>query len=328
MIVEKLSSFVIIRRIKMEPKISFWQWIIQLFFGPQNTNTTTTKAPDVPETITSTTTDTTTTKSNSENTQKRSLHIGINNYPGVQNDLRGCVNDANNWAQLLRNQYDFNKVEIVLDKQAVKTNVKSKMEKLVKESKSGDTLVITYSGHGSNVRDTDGDEEDFRDETWYLYDGHLIDDDIRGIIKKLPEGVKVTIISDSCHSGTVTRSFLCALNDDSYYSKPKFMPPEDDIEAIAISSLPVKKATFCPEENMKEILLSGCKSTEYSYDATIGGKPTGAFSYYAIEILKANPKITYEKFYKELRKKLPTNRYPQTPCLEGSEENKNSIMFG
>ena len=32
---------------------------------------------------------------------KRSLHIGINDYPGTQNDLSGCVNDANDWEKTL-----------------------------------------------------------------------------------------------------------------------------------------------------------------------------------------------------------------------------------
>ena len=32
---------------------------------------------------------------------KKALCVGINNYPGTQNDLNGCVNDANAWAGLL-----------------------------------------------------------------------------------------------------------------------------------------------------------------------------------------------------------------------------------
>ena len=32
---------------------------------------------------------------------KRSLHIGINDYPGTGSDLSGCVNDANDWREAL-----------------------------------------------------------------------------------------------------------------------------------------------------------------------------------------------------------------------------------
>jgi hypothetical protein len=43
------------------------------------------------------------------------------------------------------------------------------------------------------------------DETWCLFDGHLIDDYLRGALAKIASGVRVVVISDSCHSGTVIR---------------------------------------------------------------------------------------------------------------------------
>jgi len=73
--------------------------------------------------------------------------------------------------------------------------------------------------------------------------------------------------------------------------------------------------------------LTGTNSTTYSYDAYIGGKHCGAFSHYAIEILKANSSITFNDFYEKLKKKLPSNQYPQYPQLEGPESLKNTIMF-
>ncbi len=30
---------------------------------------------------------------------KRALCVGINDYPGTNSDLSGCVNDAEDWAQ-------------------------------------------------------------------------------------------------------------------------------------------------------------------------------------------------------------------------------------
>lgn len=276
---------------------------------------------------TTTTTDSTTTKKPDGN--KKALCIAINDYPGYNNDLKGCVNDAKNWSQLLQNKYGFTIVDTLLDRKATKVAVYHAIKKLVKQAKDGDILVITYSGHGTNVRDTSRDEADGRDEAWCMYDGNLIDDDIKKLIAGLPSGVKLTVISDSCHSGTVTRAFMEATNAGEYdeYIKARYMPPEDDIEAFAISSMPLEKAVFEPRSGMKEILISGCKSTEYSYDARINGQATGAFSYHAINILKNNPGITYEDFYKKLREQLPTRRFSQTPQLEGSEENKKAVMF-
>jgi hypothetical protein len=47
---------------------------------------------------------------------KYALCIGINDYPGTGSDLAGCVNDANDWATLLKNRGFL--VDKLLDKQA------------------------------------------------------------------------------------------------------------------------------------------------------------------------------------------------------------------
>ena len=278
--------------------------------------------PSVKTTTTTTLTDQTTTKG----CQKRALCIGINDYPGTSNDLRGCVNDARGWRSMF-DQLGFCIVKILVDASATPKNVKDELLQLVKLSESGDVLAITYSGHGTTTPDLDGDEDDGRDEAICLYGGLMIDDEIRSILKQVKEGVKVTFISDSCHSGTVTRAFLSAINNYDVYAKSRYLPPKDDIEAISLGTLPLKKGVFIPENGMKEILLAGCKSTEYSYDAFFNGMNMGAFSHYALLILRDNPRITYNDFYKKVRTYLPNGQYPQTPQLEGSAENKNSYMF-
>ncbi|MDP2198878.1 MAG: caspase family protein, partial [Sulfurimicrobium sp.] len=47
---------------------------------------------------------------------KNALCIGINDYPGTQNDLSGCVNDANDWAEEM-NSRGFTVTQL-LDSQA------------------------------------------------------------------------------------------------------------------------------------------------------------------------------------------------------------------
>ena len=49
----------------------------------------------------------------------------------------------------------------------------------------GPALVIWYSGHGSYLPDNNGDETDGADETLYLFDGHLRDDDINQILQTI-----------------------------------------------------------------------------------------------------------------------------------------------
>jgi len=78
---------------------------------------------------------------------------------------------------------------------------------------------------------------------------------------------------------------------------------------------------------MPEILVSGCSDSEYSYDAEINGRYNGAMSAMALSVIKQNPKMTYNEFYTSLRKLLPSSEYPQTPQLEGTTVNKNTLLF-
>lgn len=299
---------------------SIWNWFLSLI-GNNTTTTTTTRLPF----YTPTTTSTTTTILGGKR-MKKSLHFSINDYPGIQNDLRGCNNDSLNWANLLRDQYGF-ETKRIIDSACTRANIINEMNNLIANSRAGDVLAFTYSGHGTSVVDKDSDEIDGKDEAICLYDGNLLDDEIRIILNKLPEGVKLTFVSDSCFSGTVTRAFLSTMNDFSYISVPKYLPPFDIIDAIRLDGMPSLRGFAFPEDGMNHILISGCSDKEYSYDANIGGFPTGAFSYYAIQILKNCPKITYKDFYKKLKEVLPCSKYPQSPQLEGNDTNKNSIMF-
>ena len=74
--------------------------------------------------------------------------------------------------------------------------------------RKGGILFVSYSGHGSQMPDTNGDEtDDRRDETWCLYDGQMRDDELYQFWRYFPEGVRILMVSDSCHSGSVARVF-------------------------------------------------------------------------------------------------------------------------
>lgn len=265
---------------------------------------------------------------------KRAVCVGINDYPGTYNDLGGCVNDANDWADLLRKDFEFSKdVQIITDSAATRDSVLEALRDLVTGSKSGDIIVFTYSGHGTWVYDQgERDESDNRDEAICAYDGNIIDDEIRTVIRQMEPGVRLTIISDSCHSGGVTRAMLkrARTTDEEAAEtapRPRYMPPDDDSDALRTELIPVRKRFLYPEYDMQEILISGCNSTEYSYDAVISGRRNGAMTALAMRVIKSNPSATYRDFHKALRKLLPSTRYPQSPQLEGSEANKDKLLF-
>ncbi|MEM7210612.1 MAG: caspase family protein [Pseudomonadota bacterium] len=139
---------------------------------------------------------------------KKAICIGINDYPGSHNDLNGCVNDMNDWAALLTNEFGYD-VSGLADAQATASEILSSLTALIRNASAGDALVFTFSGHGSYVLDgPSGDEADNYDETIVAFDRDIVDDEIRDILDQLPANVGLTVICDSCHSGSVTRATL------------------------------------------------------------------------------------------------------------------------
>jgi hypothetical protein len=141
---------------------------------------------------------------------KKAVCVGINDYPYDGNDLNGCVNDAKAWAELLISSFDFPQadVKLLLDAEATKSNILTHIKVLLTGARSDDVLVFTNSSHGSYIADTSGDEPLY-DEVLCPYDiadNALVDDELRELFADLPKDVRLTVVSDSCFSGTVTRA--------------------------------------------------------------------------------------------------------------------------
>jgi hypothetical protein len=161
----------------------------------------------------------------------------------------------------------------------------------------------------------------------------LIDDEIHQLFAQRAAGVRIVLISDSCHSGTVIRA--PASDPDADGPRPRFMPmgawlPESELprgaNGKALTQVAVT-STLSPWAGGLslaggDLLVSGCAEgpNNYSYDATIAGRPCGAFTYYAQKALKKmTAASTYGDWHAEIRKSLPSASYPQTPQLFGAK---------
>src|SRR5688572_26609917 len=140
-----------------------------------------------------------------------SIHIGMNyvdpdHYDGWDGELFACVFDAKDMRDLAR-KAGFKTNTILLNEEAHAKAVIDALKAAARELKKGDVLLLTYSGHGGQVKDTNGDERDRdrMDETWVLYDRELVDDELFDLWAKFKQGVRIFVLSDSCHSGTVIR---------------------------------------------------------------------------------------------------------------------------
>lgn len=256
---------------------------------------------------------------------KSALCIGINNYPGTGSDLAGCVNDAKDWRDALEDR-GFS-TQVMLDGDATKSAMKDAISEIVTKAHSGDRVVITYSGHGSWVVDKDADEPDQRDEVLCPHDigqnRPFRDDELHDIFSERERGVRVTLISDSCHSGSVARlapPFEGAETNQKVRFLPPsaFLPDEDQVVAARMG-----RPMISPKRHAA-LLIAGCQDTEFSYDAYFGSRPNGAFSYFALRALENLPNnATYRDWYRKIRERLPSQQYPQKPNLQGSNRQKD-----
>lgn len=138
-----------------------------------------------------------------------SLHVGLNrvdpaHYQGWDGELTACEFDANDMRAIAEGQ-GF-EPRSLLTKEATSDAVLAAIERAAGELDRGDLFLCTYSGHGGQVPDRNGeDEEDRSDETWVAYDRQIVDDELYALWSRFAPGVRIFVLSDSCHSGTVVR---------------------------------------------------------------------------------------------------------------------------
>ena len=260
---------------------------------------------------------------------KKALCIGINDYPGTGNDLSGCVNDANDWAAELT-QRGFT-VTKAINQTATRAMMTQAIRGMILSAAKGDVLVITYSGHGTWVPDSSGDEPDGRDEGLCPWDigsvGPLLDDDIRTMFNQRPSGVRIVLLSDSCHSGTVTKGDDSDL--DAGAARARFLPLEAWMPADELPRATSRPATLVGglRRTGSDLLLAGCQDSEYSWDTSFQSRPNGAFTYYALKTLREKKPTTYAAWLKAIRNYLPSNRLPQSPQILGTASAQRYPVF-
>lgn len=142
------------------------------------------------------------------------LVIGIDDYQHIPK-LRGAVNDARDIEDALRT-LGAGEIKVLLDQAANRDAVISTWRDLAQRAQPGDTLVVSYAGHGGQEPErVPGSETDGQDEVLLLagFDPYgqatyerIPDDDLNELLRASSH-LNVLFISDACHSGTMTRAF-------------------------------------------------------------------------------------------------------------------------
>lgn len=248
-----------------------------------------------------------------------SIHIGLNYidpaHYGTNGKLPFCDNDARAMKQIAGG-YGYTTTAMLLNKRATSANVLSSLTTAADMLHAGDKLLLTYSGHGSFFPDLNGDEKDGYDETWVLYDRMITDDELYYAWSKFRAGVRIVLISDSCHSGTVAKPLLSA-----WTSRELDIPGKSSIievlKAEAMLLYKRHKNTYDPQLKFlpstkkiklaaSVILLSGCGDKQFSIARARSGRELSLFTDELIQVYKKKGIIyTYASFLNAIKTRIP-----------------------
>jgi hypothetical protein len=278
---------------------------------------------------------------NQDEMRKWALLIGINKYPklSARSQLAGCVNDVKLMSSILQGKFGFPKENITLleDEQASQQSILEAMENLIKTVGKDDIVVIHYSGHGSQMTDREGDEPDGYDETIVPSDSgrppknenrDITDDQIYENLLKISKSTPyITLIFDSCHSGTMARD---AFGANSRWVEPDKRP----VAELPLSTVDTTLAKQSRRElgpsgwlplGQRYVLISGCRDEESSLEYEVHDKNKtlthGTLTYFlGQELVRAGPGTTYRDIFERVSSQVNAAHSSQHPQMEGARD--------
>lgn len=217
----------------------------------------------------------------------------------------------------------YKEIKVLANRQATKAGIVSAFKRLMAECKAGDVVYIHFSGHGQQMTDVNGDEQDGWDEAWIPYDAylkygekdrgekHLTDDEVGCLLtdvkNKIGKAGKLLVVVDACHSGDSSRNE--EIGETVRGVKDEFVIPGNHS----------RKTRKTPE---RWLTLSACK--DFQLNQELKSPQVGKLTY-ALYTLSKKGNITMpeiECFMARYRSRLP-----QTPMLTGETETLNIADF-
>lgn len=276
---------------------------------------------------------------------KRALLIGINEYPKLPDyaQLKGCENDVLLMRELLVSSLRFppENVNVLLGARAVRNAIRDALDKLVEDCTGDDIVVVHYSGHGSSVPAAAPDKPSGYDESIVPHDSgrlradypvqaesrDITDREIQEWLERLTQKTRhVTLVFDSCHSGSITR-LTDPAEEAANGTRARWIPPDPRPEGLLPPPLAGREvgSGWLPTSD-KYVLLAACAHDESAFELDIGVSGDrvryGAFTYYLTRELKQAPERgTYRDIWEKVALQV-ANRFQgrQNPQLEGARD--------
>jgi metacaspase-1 len=263
----------------------------------------------------------------------RAVLVGIDEYARADiPSLRGCVNDVALVRMLLKEHLGVpnEDIRVVVNQRATKENILLRLGATVDSAAPGDVVVFYFSGHGSQIRDRDGDElTDALDELICPYDmdwdrgTYLLDDDLDALFASLPPDILLEAFFDCCFWGAGPRELLPDPRPQSLRTDVRYLPPPFDIAARAEGDehrIDVHQlaACGCFEHN---VVWAASQEGQSAAEDYIEGRANGIFTYWGCQFIaehlgtRDGSAYSRERLLHDLRDYLHSLGYAQTPEL-------------
>jgi hypothetical protein len=284
----------------------------------------------------------------------KALCVGINEFASLPRSswLSGCVNDAQDMAKALRKQgFNGRGITVLTDADATRKHVLAALTKLVDQAKPGDHLVFTFSSHGTQVPNRAGDDEepDGLDEAFACHEIRqkgdswdrstvIVDDELRDLFARLPDGVLLEVFLDTCHSGSGLKDLDDVMQAMLLGRRPRFLPPPTprglatarglrEARPRQVDRKALVELTKGPRGSSKPVLFAACRPDQTASDATFDRRANGAFTHLFLQALAEDPTRTRRDLLTAVTAGLKAGDFEQRSTLEGPPPSKK-VPFG
>ncbi|RYY37267.1 MAG: hypothetical protein EOP46_03275 [Sphingobacteriaceae bacterium] len=243
-------------------------------------------------------------------------------------DLAGCRNDAMAIKSIIQTRYGFaqNNITELYDEKATRDGIMNSLKGLLAKAQKGNIVFIYYAGHGSQQKNSLSKEGDQMDEsmvpsdTWKEGVGDIRDKEQAAIYNAfLDKGVKLTVILDCCHSGSMSRGPIFGTERKRY---------------IAANNYDAKDGSNPAAPELREtgdfLLISAAQDFESAVEQLDEqNMPHGAFTLALLGAMQQQSvNASALNIFKGAHAILKSNGKKQEPVIAGSPARQNQTLFG
>lgn len=278
---------------------------------------------------------------------KRALLVGVNEYPNLPaySQLRGCVNDVLIMKQTLEASFGFpsSNITTLVNEQATAARIREGLDQLCTDCQPNDIIVFHFSGHGSRMAAA-SEKPCGYDETIMPHDSgrmnpsfptqvtpcDIRDTDIQAWLSRLTgKTSNVTLIFDSCHSGSITRVLPDSASEGTSL---RWIEPDSvgngntsNIGAARNWGRESGSSGWLPSSD-KYVLLAACAAEQGAYEMDheengVAGR-NGALTFFLTREINQATSNTYRDIWEIVALKVNNRFQKQTPLLEGALDRK------